>query len=133
MSPRAWGSPQPERDANVYVLYLVDSSLALCNSNIVAEATAELRIHLDILRANTKARLVLISDLVPDPGTADRNVESAARTYDLFLMRMANGGLLDMPRLRELLATIKDDKGEPYSVNYVSFRHGPVTITQVTI
>lgn len=92
---------------------------------------AEMRTHLAVLRANSQAKLLLVAELLPDPDKVESKIEAAARSHDLFLMQLANGGLLDMAQLQELLSSVGDDSGHLFVVNQISSHKSPTVVLQV--
>jgi hypothetical protein len=121
------------KTAQVYILYLPEASLYSSREVVLAEIAAEMRIHFGVLRANSHARLLLVAELLPDPGKAESKVEAAARSHDLFLMQLANGELFNMAQLQELLSNMGDETGKLFVVNQVFSRQGPTVVLQVKI
>jgi hypothetical protein len=130
---RARGESQLIKTAQVFVLYLPGASLYSSREDVLAEMAAEMRIHLAVLRANSHAKLLLVAELLPDPDKVESKIEAAARSHDLFLMQLANGGLLDMAQLQELLSSAGDDAGHLLVMNQISSCKGPTVVLQVRI
>ena len=118
------GAPQDVHDASVYILHLPAPSLSNPSTSLVSQITAELRAHFNILRVNSGAKLVLLTRLLPEPGTVDADVEAFARAHDLCLHQMANNWALDTPRLLEILDSVRDSVGRLVVVSkHFSRRH----------
>ncbi|KAH8711851.1 hypothetical protein GQ44DRAFT_742827 [Phaeosphaeriaceae sp. PMI808] len=130
---RARREAQRLKAAQVFILYLAGASFCSSREDVLAEIIAEMRIHFGVLRANSEARLLLVAELLPDPNKAESQVEAAARSHDLFLMQLANGGLLDMAQLQELLLNVDGEGGNFVVVNQVYSRQGPTVVLQVKI
>ncbi|CAO2648467.1 Nn.00g077340.m01.CDS01 [Neocucurbitaria sp. VM-36] len=130
---RARGECQLIETAQVYVLYLPGASLYNSREVVLAEIAAEMRIHFGVLRINPQARLLLVAELLPDPGKTENKIEAAARSHDLFLMQLANGGLLDMAQLQELVWNVGDERGSLSIINQVYSHQGPTVVLQVRI
>ncbi|KAH7396380.1 hypothetical protein BKA66DRAFT_566872 [Pyrenochaeta sp. MPI-SDFR-AT-0127] len=130
---RARGESQRFKAAQVFILYLAGASLCSSREDVLAEIAAEMRVHFGVLRANSDAKLLLVAEVLPDPDKAESKIEAAARSHDLFLMQLANGGLLDMAQLQELLLNVDGDGGSFVVVNQVFSRQGPTVVLQVRI
>lgn len=130
---RARGEPQAVKDAHVYILYLPGHSVLQKTSDMSAEFDLELRIHLDVLRHNPNAKLLLVAELLPSPGTLDTKAEAAARSHDLLLMQLTNGGLCSLQQLQDIVNNTRDGKGGLHIAKYMPSRRMPVTVAQVMI
>lgn len=105
---RASGTPQTVQSAAVYLVRLwTHNQLIPIRSRI----TVELRAHLRVLEANRSALLVLMVQLLPNPGTVDAHTETMARVRDLALLQLVNDGYLEEDELAKLVDGVQDDKG----------------------
>lgn len=113
MQRRAPGRPQTVKNAGVYVLDLGSPSTSPTESltGLTARVAAELHVHLPILRDNRGATLVVAMRLLPDPGSVDAGVETAARTRDLVLLQLANERDLEVRELVDLVQGVGDASG----------------------
>ena len=130
---RSPGQPQGVRDAHTYILYLPEHSLSYATNDVASDICAELRIHLDMLRANPHAKLILVTEILPDPGTTEYAVEAAARSQDLFLMQTKNEGLFDIAQIRGFVASTRDMRGGLSIVNHVVSKEGPTLVAQIAV
>lgn len=108
---RAPGTPQTVNDAAVYILHLPSPSPSVPSHSLSARIIAELRAHLGVLRASSRATLILMPRLLPEPGTVDLNVEAIARLRDLSLLQLANEREIEISELLDMLNSVRDDMG----------------------
>ncbi|KAK0644847.1 Trypacidin cluster transcriptional coactivator tpcD [Lasiodiplodia hormozganensis] len=124
------GTPQTVRDASVYILHLPSALCNMASNARAAHIAAEISAHVDVLRANTSAALlVLTSHLIPDPGTVDPGVESAARRRDLSLFQLMNDCEMEMSEFTNMLNGSSDSVGRLVVVNTLRSSSGaPVAL-----
>jgi hypothetical protein len=123
---RAPGTLQNETSAAVYLLHLPDPSFCASSGAHAGVCAAELRAHFNLLCANEKVTLILIADVLPEPGTPDAAVEAVARLQDLLLFQMGHEEAFEMTRLMGLLEGVCDDKARLTVVNQLSSPDHPV-------
>lgn len=117
MRYREPGSQQKVVDAAVYILHLPSdaTSLASAPGHECAQAVrvrAELRAHVDVLRANPRATMLLLpSGVLPSPGAGDPGAEATARLRDLTLWQLANERELETAELLALVGGVRDGGG----------------------
>uniref|UniRef100_A0A8H7K9W8 O-methyltransferase domain-containing protein n=1 Tax=Bionectria ochroleuca TaxID=29856 RepID=A0A8H7K9W8_BIOOC len=114
---RSLGAPQHQANAALYLLHLPDALLFSSSADHAEASKAELRAHLDVLRANEKATLILITEILPESGTASSPVESTACMKDLLLMQMGHRETLDLGRLGAMLESVREDADQLTIVN----------------
>ena len=119
---RMSGTLQIVHDAAVYILHVPSPSPGLTSHSLAARITAELRAHIDVLRANSSATLVLTARLLPESGTVGLDVEAMARLRDLSLLQLANEREIEMSELMDMLDSVSDSMGRLVLVN--KFRSG---------
>ena len=93
--------------------------------------TAELSAHIGVLRASSRATLILIARLLPEPGTVDPNVEAIARVRDLSLLQMANEREIEMVELIDMLNGVRDSMGRLVVVNKLRSRNDATIAMEV--
>ncbi|KAK9781104.1 hypothetical protein SCAR479_04925 [Seiridium cardinale] len=108
---RSAGSVQPVPDAAVYILRVPSPSPSLAWDRIVSQTVAELRIHLEVLRNNPSARLILTALVLPGAATASYGQDVQARLRDLSLMQLSNGRQREREEVVELVAGVRDGSG----------------------
>ena len=120
---RAPGELQTVKDAVVYILHLPASSPAVLSQPLPASMLVELRAHLDVLRVNTAATLILMVHLLPEPGTVEPNVEAMARLRDLSRLQLANEREMEMGQTVEMVGSAHDSTGCLVVVNKLRSRN----------
>ncbi|KAJ5738569.1 hypothetical protein N7493_001724 [Penicillium malachiteum] len=110
---RCLGSLQNVPDADVYLIGLSSSSLALPASAILDQIASELRAHLHILRSERRPAVLLLtprpmSDNIP--GTESTS-ELITRLHDLSLLQLANERTMEMTELMQVINGIGDTAG----------------------
>ncbi|PTU25434.1 hypothetical protein P175DRAFT_0426745 [Aspergillus ochraceoroseus IBT 24754] len=128
---RAPATPQLVSDAAVYILNLPSPSPSTSFSSLFGRIMAELRAHLDILRANPAATLVLIPRLLPETGTVNPEVEASARLRDLSLLQLANERELELAELLNMLHSVSDNMGRLVVVNKLQSRDSVAIVLEV--
>ncbi|EKG11359.1 hypothetical protein MPH_11520 [Macrophomina phaseolina MS6] len=130
MQQRLPGTPQTVRDASVYILHL-PSALSNTPSNArAARIAAEISAHVDVLRANTSAALLIpTTHLVPNPGAVEPGVESTARQRDLTVLQLFNCCEMEMSEFTTMLNGTSDSLGRLVVVNKLRSSNGaPVAL-----
>lgn len=118
-------SPQTVKDAAVYLLNLPSLSAAVGGKSLRQRILAELRTHAEILRMNTSATLILLSDLLSDnAGTYDGDVKATAQFRDLSLWQMTNGWGMDLAELMDLVNGLQDGMGQLVINDKLRLRNG---------
>ena len=130
---RTPGALQNVENAAVYILHLPGPSLSTLSTSLAAQITAELRVHFNILRANSSVTLVLVARLLPEPGTMDADVEALTRMHDLWLLQMTNNRALEISQLLELIDGVRDGAGRLVVVHKLSSRRHSTVALEVQI
>lgn len=104
-------SPQSVRNAAVYILQPSLSPLNTDGWNSHELVTGELQSHLDVLRANQSALLILAPALLPEPGSVAVNVEVQARLRDFANLQFGNESALEVTELFKLVESVGDRHG----------------------
>ena len=108
-------SPQPIEDAAVYIIHLPSTSptTTSSSSNSSAEIIAELRTHLPILRANNRARILLITArMLSESGREAYSADAAAASLrNLTMLQLCNDHALGGVELRELVHRVSGNGG----------------------
>jgi hypothetical protein len=113
---------QMVKDAAVYILHLPSHSPGGPFHSLLARILAQLRAHLGVLRANASATLILAPRVLPEPGTADPDVEAMARLHDLSRLQLANEREMEMGELVEMVNSVHDGMGRLVVVNKLRSR-----------
>lgn len=108
---RAAGSMQPVSHAAAYILRVPSPSPLLAWERIVNTTVSELRVHMEILRNNPSARLILTAFVLPGAATASYDKDIPARLRDISLMQLSNGRQREKDELLELVHGIRDGSG----------------------
>ncbi|KAL8792411.1 MAG: hypothetical protein Q9195_005025 [Heterodermia aff. obscurata] len=120
---RIAGTPQPIKNAAVYILRVPTSSSGGQFQSLPARISAELRAHLGILHANTAVTLILAPGLLPEPGTVDSEVDAMARLHDLSILQLTDECAMEMGEVVELVNEIHDSMGRLVVVNQLRSRN----------
>ncbi|KAL4987681.1 hypothetical protein BDW68DRAFT_197225 [Aspergillus falconensis] len=107
-------TPQPITSANLYILHLPSPSPTIPFASLATHILAELRAHLDILRSNPSAALILTPRLLPEPSAVYSEVEASARLRDLTLLQLANEREIELAEWMNLLDSVSDNMGRLY-------------------
>ncbi|KAF2723081.1 hypothetical protein K431DRAFT_302017 [Polychaeton citri CBS 116435] len=99
-------SVQSVKDAAVYILRLTTPS-----PDLPAYIVAELNAHLDVLRTNASATLILAPPLLPEAGTVDLDIEAMARTQDLCRLQLTGHCDLELSELIGIVSSVHDGSG----------------------
>ncbi|KAL4950055.1 hypothetical protein BDW69DRAFT_187733 [Aspergillus filifer] len=125
------GTSQPITDATLYVLHLPSALPTQPTTTLASRISAELRAHLDILRSNPNATLILTPRLLPDPGAVNADIESSARLRDLVLFQLANEREIEMADLMGVLNSVSDSLGRLVVVNKIRSREDCGVLVEV--
>lgn len=112
--------------AAVYILHLSSLLPRVPARSVPDRIIAELRAHIGVLRSSS-AMLVLIAQVLPEPGTVDRDIEAVARLRDLSFLQLANEHEIEMLELVNLVNSVKDGLGQLVLTNRHRGR-SPVTV-----
>ena len=124
VQPRAPGATQTIKDAAVYILRLPRPSPEETSHSLITRMAADLRAHLGVLRMNpTAVTIVLASRLLPEPGSADPDIEAMARMLDLSRLQLANEREMEMKELVEMVNSVHDSMGWLVVVNQLRSRN----------
>ena len=105
---RASGTPQTLQPAAVYLVRLSHHNpLVPLRSRI----SVELRAHLGVLEANRSALLILMVQLLPEPGALDEHTEGMARLRDLALLQLVEDGDLVEEEVMAMVDGVRDENG----------------------
>ncbi|KAL3439216.1 histidine phosphatase superfamily [Aspergillus tetrazonus] len=104
-------APQTITSANLYILNLPSPSPTIPFASLATHIVAELRSHLDILRSNPSATLILTPRPLPEPSAVHSEVEASARLRDLTLMQLANEREIELAEWINLLSSVSDSMG----------------------
>lgn len=99
-------SVQAVTNAAVYLLRLTTSFAPL-----PARLLAELRAHLDVLRENAAATLILTVPLLPEPGVVSPDTEVKARLRNLSRLQLTNQYELEGGELLEAIKSVGNSSG----------------------
>ncbi|KUI53801.1 hypothetical protein VP1G_01134 [Cytospora mali] len=84
----------------------------------------ELQSHLNVLRANPNALLLLALQLRPDPGSVDPSVEAVACARDMTVVQLTGDTReMNLKELEELIACVRDSGGRLVVVNKLRSNH----------
>lgn len=100
-------------------------------SAVRARIVGELRVHISVLRANLGATLVLITRLLPEPGSVDTGVETLARLRDLSLLQLTNEREIDLSDLTDMIHSVRDSTGRLVLVNKIRSPHNATVAFEV--
>lgn len=124
VQPRASGATQTVKDATVYILRLPRPSPEETSHSLIPRMVTELRAHLGMLRMNpTAVTIVLVSGLLPEPGSADPHIEAMARMLDLSRLQLANEREMEMKELVEVVNSVHDSTGSLVVANQLRSRN----------
>jgi hypothetical protein len=127
---RELGSPQPIRDAAVYILHadLPPPTLSPSPDSHHARLLAELRVLFTILQANPTAVLILVARGLPEQGSVDPSIELLGRVHDLALLELSNGREMDIGEVVGILNGVGDSKGRLVAASKVRVRNGAAVV-----
>jgi hypothetical protein len=124
-------APQPILDASIYILHLLQPSPVTPFAVLTPLIATELRVHLNVLRANPTATLILTPRLLPEPASVDRDVEATARLRDLALLQLANEREIILEDWMAILNSVSDNMGRLVVVNKTRSRERVVVLLEV--
>lgn len=121
-------SPQPVRDAVVYILHL--NSLTTGSGAMASEHILEELKHLvAVLKSNNSATLILTSGVIPELGSVNARVEARARLRDLTLFQLTNQKDIEMSDIMKILNKLSDNAGRLVLANkHCSPRSGDLAL-----
>ena len=119
---RAVGDPQTLKDAAVFILHLPSSSPEVTSHTLQENILKELRAHLNVLRANSTATIVMMTRFLPEPGSVDPEVDAMARCWDLTRKQLANECENEVGELVEIVSNVRDSMGCLVVVNKLHSR-----------
>ena len=128
---RTPGTLQSVYDAAVYILHLPSPSPGVPSHALPTRIIAELTAHIGVLRASSRATLVLTARLLPEPNTVDSDVEAVARLRDLSLLQLANEREIEIVELMDMLNSVRDGMGRLVLVNKLSSRNNATVAFEV--
>lgn len=114
---RTMGTPQPVRDAIVYVFHLNGFGNGGLGATALERIQSELQQLVDVLRTNSSATLVLTSGLIPDLGSIGARAEARARLRDMTLFQLTNQQDNEVGEILAMLSTLSDMAGRLVLVN----------------
>ncbi|KAL8243605.1 hypothetical protein R6Q59_009863 [Mikania micrantha] len=123
---RTQGMRQMVEDAAIYVLRFEAPS-----ANIRARVTAELLAHMDVLRNNESAVLIVAAPLLPEPGSVTISAEASARSFDLTTLQLSNSPQLELDRLVEIVKSVPNAQDGLKVVRRILYRNGLVAAIEV--
>ncbi|KAL3495256.1 hypothetical protein BJX62DRAFT_233583 [Aspergillus germanicus] len=127
---RTLTAPQGILDASIYILHLPQPSPITPFAVLTPLIAIELRVHLEVLRTNPTAILILTPRLLPEPPSVDRDVEATARLRDLALLQLANERDLGLEWMA-ILNSVSDNMGRLVVVNKIRSRESVVVLLEV--
>lgn len=108
---RPQGTMQFITDAAVYILHLPSPSPTQSIQDIAGLVAIELSAHMDVLRSNPASSALLLTRMLPQPGSVDLVTESSARLRDLSLMQLANGREIEPEEVMDIIRVLQDRTG----------------------
>ncbi|KAL2751792.1 hypothetical protein ACRALDRAFT_2045052 [Sodiomyces alcalophilus JCM 7366] len=114
---RTMGTPQPVRDAIVYVFHLNGFANGGLGATARERIQSELKQLVDMMKMNSSATVVLTSGLIPDLGSIGARAEARARLRDMTLFQLTNQQDNELGEILAMLATLSDITGRLVLVN----------------
>lgn len=105
---RASGTPQTLQTAAVYLVRLSHHNPLV---PLRSRVSIELRAHLGVLEANRSALLILMVQVLPEPGALDEHTEGMARVRDMALLQLVDGGDLVEEEVMAMVDGVRDENG----------------------
>ncbi|KAL2830745.1 hypothetical protein BDW59DRAFT_158193 [Aspergillus cavernicola] len=124
-------TPQLIPDASIYILHLPSPSPTTPFISLAARTIAELRAHLDVLRSNPTATLILTPRLLPDRASVNVDVEATVRLRDLTLLQLANEREIDLTEMLNMLNSVSDSMGRLVVVNKIRSKESVVVLLEL--
>ncbi|KAE8324413.1 hypothetical protein BDV39DRAFT_118948 [Aspergillus sergii] len=108
-----WGTrlstaTQPVLDAAVYLISIPSPSPQSPAMEITTRVAQALKAHVEVLRNNSDARLILTLPMSSATRSMDAAARAAVSLSDLSLLQLTNGGSLNMGEIRDLLRSRSD-------------------------
>lgn len=125
---RMQAATQTIGNADAYILRL---TTPLTATPLPKQVLAELEAHLEVLRANKFATLILVLPFLPEPGTVGLDVEAVARLRDLGLLQLANQHEMEMGAILEVVNSVSDGGGRLEVVSKTVSSQGPLIVVGV--
>ncbi|EED18975.1 conserved hypothetical protein [Talaromyces stipitatus ATCC 10500] len=116
---RVPGSPQPIQDAAVYIINLPLPDPGMPPSPLAMQIRAEMMAHLNTLRTNRSATMVLVVPSLSDCGAESGKSVSLAGIRDFSLLQLANEREMRLTEIIDLLHKMSDSEGRLVLVNKV--------------
>ncbi|KAH8698803.1 hypothetical protein BGW36DRAFT_293914 [Talaromyces proteolyticus] len=116
---RVPGTPQHIQDAAVYILNFPLPMLGVSSTSLATQIKAELNAHLNAIRVNHSAIMVLTAPVSLEPGLGSTEAATLARVRDLSLSQLGNERELEMSEVLNLLNGVSDSEGRIVLVNIV--------------
>lgn len=103
---RAPAAVQLVSNAAVYIIRLASSF-----TSGATQILAELNAHLDVLRSNPSATLILAMPLLPEPKAVSTDIEAKARLQDLCRLQLTNQPEMGLDELLDMVNWVGDSNG----------------------
>lgn len=116
--------PQSVKDAAVYIVRPPLSTITTKGDTTHGLLLAELYSHVNVLRSNPSALLIVAPTLLPEPGSVDVNIEVQARLRDFSHLQLENEGALEVSELARLIANVSDQNGKLIATNRLRSTNG---------
>ncbi|KAL2061151.1 hypothetical protein VTL71DRAFT_7424 [Oculimacula yallundae] len=98
-------TPQPVTTAQVYLLRMI------LHDWPAAEAVTILSNHLEVLKANPSARLLIMDTVLPVSGSVSKNEEALLRVRDLAMVQAFNSKERELEEFQDLFLKTRDAEG----------------------
>lgn len=108
---RPQGTMQFITDAAVYIIHLPSPAPAQSIQELAGDIAIELSAHMDVLRSNPASSALLLTRVLPQPGSVDPITESSARLRDLSLMQLSNGREFEPMEIIDIIRVLQDRTG----------------------
>ncbi|OGE53300.1 hypothetical protein PENARI_c008G11993 [Penicillium arizonense] len=127
---RVLGSQQLVFDAAIYIVNLPLPIPGMKSSSLATQTSAELKAHLDVLRMNRLATMVLVAPYLSESDNESMEAEALMRIRDLSLLQLLNDQELGISKLVNLVSGVSDGEGRLVLVNRVKSpgKHGTVAL-----
>ncbi|KAJ5242262.1 uncharacterized protein N7469_000589 [Penicillium citrinum] len=127
---RVLGSHQIIFDAAIYIVNLPLPIPGIESPSLVTQTSAELKAHLDVLRMNRSATMVLIVPFLSEGSHESTEAVTLMRIRDLSLLQLFNDQELEISKVVNLLSGVSDSEGRLVLVNRVKSpgKHGTVAL-----
>ncbi|CAI7589236.1 hypothetical protein N7533_009966 [Penicillium manginii] len=127
---RVLGSDQTVFDAAIYIVNLPLPVLGMESPSLATQTSVELKAHLNVLRINRSATMVLIVPFLPESNNESTEAVALMRIRDLSLLQLVNDQELEISKVVNLLSGVSDSEGRLVLVNRVKSpgKHGTVAL-----